>query len=85
MSTPIIQSIPFLTDDMTWENWNGNMLHYFGEEPLPYLNEPNWKDFANNMVSLPTFSVFGLPGPDTFATWQDWAKAVIGSVNGTTS
>lgn len=81
----ITQSIPFLTDDMTWENWNGNMIHFFGEEPLPYLSEPNWKDFANSMGALPTFSVFAIPGPDTFATWQDWAKVVISSVNGTTS
>jgi hypothetical protein len=81
----INQSIPSLTDDMTWENWNGNMIHYFGEEPLPYLTEPNWKDFANSMAALPTFSVFALPGPDTFDTWQDWAKVVISSVNGTTS
>lgn len=81
----INQSIPFLTDDMTWENWNGNMIHYFGEEPLPYLTELNWKDFANNMIGLPTFSTYGLAGPDTFATWQDWVKSIIGAVNGTTS
>lgn len=81
----ITQSIPFLTENATWESWNGSMLHYFGQEPLPYLSEDQWPDFANSLISLPTFSVFALPGPETFETWQDWAKVVIGSVNGTTS
>ena len=48
--TRIIQDIPFLAEDTTWDNWNGSMLHYFGEEPLPYVTEDNWQAFANSMT-----------------------------------
>jgi hypothetical protein len=81
----ITQNIPFLPENATWENWNGSMLHYFGEEPLPYFEEARWREFAENMVSLPTFSVFALPEPDTFPDWKDWAQTVVAAVNGTTS
>jgi hypothetical protein len=83
--TRIIQDIPFLAEDTTWDNWNGSMLHYFGEEPLPYVTEDNWQAFANSMTSLSTFSVYGLPGPDSYSDWRDWAEAIILIVNGPTS
>ena len=85
MSDEIRQSIPFLAGNTTWENWNGNMLHYFGEEPLPYLPEVRWKEFAYYMIGLPTFSAYGLPSPEGYARWQDWVSAIIGMVNGPTS
>lgn len=81
----IIQDIPFLAQDSTWENWNGSMLHYFGEEPLPMVSEENWSQFASSMQSLSTFSVYGIPGPDEFTDWRDWAESVILAVNGPTA
>ncbi len=81
----LIQSIPFIAADATWESWNGNMLHYFGEEPLPRVDEAEWPDFARQMAQLPTFSSFGVPFPDDFATWQDWVSAVVTVVNGPTN
>lgn len=84
MSAPIIQSIPFIAGDNTWESWNGNMIHYFGQEPLPRVEEDEWPMFANNMIMLPTFSTYGLPGPEGYKSWQDWVSAVVGMVNGPT-
>ena len=81
----INQDIPFLAEDMTWENWNGNMLHYFGEEPLPYVSEENWVSFADSMVSLSTFSSYAIPRGEEFENWQDWVEAVILTVNGSTT
>lgn len=80
----ILQSIPFLPENSSWEDWNGNMLHYFGEEPLPYLPEEQWKDFGKILISIPTFSSFILPDPDEFENWQGWAMAVVVAVNGRT-
>lgn len=80
----IRQSIPFLSEGMSWEDWNGNMLHYFGEEPLPYYNEEHWQDFARSMNSLNTFSVFALPSPEGFDKWQDWVSSIIAVINGRT-
>jgi hypothetical protein len=84
MSVPINQSIPFIATDSTWESWNGNMLHYFGEEPLPRVDEENWQDFARNMVGLSTFASYGVPNPEAYESWQDWVSMVIALVNGPT-
>jgi hypothetical protein len=81
----IIQSIPFIAADATWDSWNGNMLHYFGEEPLPRVDEAEWPEFARQMIQLTAFAAFGLPTPDGFGTWQDWVSTVVTMVNGPTS
>ena len=82
--TTFIQSIPFIATDADWESWNGNMLHYFGQEPLPRVDEDNWPDFAQSMIGLPTFSAYGLPGPESYERWQDWVSTIVGMVNGPT-
>lgn len=85
MSAPITQNIPFLAGDSTWENWNGNMLHYFGQEPLPYVGEESWRDFAHAMSALTTFSVYNVPDPEMYTDWRDWVQVTVGLVNGPTS
>jgi len=80
----ITQSIPFIAEEATWEGWNGNLLHYFGQEPLPRVDEDNWRDVANAMVLLPTFNSFGIPGPEGFDNWRDWVRVVVVMVNGPT-
>lgn len=84
MSAPITQSIPFIAGDSTWDSWNGNMLHYFGQELLPRVDENEWQEFAFYMMGLPTFASYGIPSPDGFPEWQDWVSAIISLVNGPT-
>jgi hypothetical protein len=81
----IYQDIPVLPDNISWEDWNGNMLHYYGEEPLPYVTEENWPEFARIMGSLTTFSAYGFPGPELYADWRDWVRAITTIVNGPTN
>ena len=81
----INQNIPFLPDNEPWEDWNGSMLEYFGQEPIPYVVEEEWKDFAMAMIATPTFANYALPGPEGFERWQDWVMAIIGLINGPTS
>lgn len=80
----IRQEIPFLPDNEPWEDWNGSMLEYFSQEPIPYVTEENWRDFALSMTGTPTFANYALPGPDGFERWQDWVLSIIGLVNGPT-
>lgn len=80
----LIQNIPSVAQENTWDVWNGNMLHYFGEEPLPYVVEDNWAEFARNMIGLSTFSSYAIPDPSGFDKWQDWVSATITAVNGPT-
>lgn len=69
---------------MEWANWNGNLLHYYGEEPLPYVDEDNWTILADYLVGLSTFANYGIPNSEGYEDWQDWAKDFIEAVNGST-
>lgn len=80
----IFQDIPQFPEGVSWADWNGNMLHYFGEEPLPYVEEENWKEFALSMSGLTTFSAYGFPDPEEVETWQQWVNQIITIVNGPT-
>jgi len=80
----IQQFFPFLPEYSTWENWNGNLIMYYGEEPIPYVEEQDWKVTANNVAQLPTFSVYPVPLPDLYENWQDWAREFTLIINGPT-
>jgi hypothetical protein len=73
---------PVGTTDISWENWNGNLILYFGTEPIPYLSEDEWKITAKNVSQLPRFEVYPVPDPDLFETWQDWAQQFTLILNG---
>lgn len=69
---------------MTWEDWNGNFLHYFSEEPIMYGPESDWKEVAKNISQLTTFESYPVPDPGAFGTWQEWASALSFILNGPT-
>lgn len=74
--------IQFLPDYSSWEDWNGQVLHYFGEQQFPYLPEEEWRTVARAITLNPVFDTFGVPSPDNFETWRDWANALTITVNG---
>jgi hypothetical protein len=78
------QYFPGNPEYSTWENWNGTLLHYYGEEPIPMLPEAEWKTVALNVGQLATFINYPIPSPDLFETWQDWANAFSEIINGPT-
>jgi hypothetical protein len=75
---------PFSPAYSSWEDWNGNLIMFYGEEPIPASIEANWKDTAHSLVQLSTFSSYPVPSPDRFATWQEWASEFTQIVNGPT-
>jgi hypothetical protein len=80
-----IQSFfPFSSKFSDWESWNGNLIMFYGEEPIPYNNEISWRDTASNVIQLPTFATYSLPSPDRYENWQDWASAFTQLINGPT-
>jgi hypothetical protein len=74
--------IEFLPDYSSWEDWNGNLLHYFGEQQFPFLPEEQWLDVAMAVTVNPVFDKYAIPNPETFEKWQDWANGLIAAVNG---
>ena len=69
----------------TWEDWNGGLIHFVSEEPIPYNIEANWKDTASNVVALATFANYPLSDPELFDTWQDWVDNFNQIINGPSS
>ena len=82
--TTIKEIIEFLPTDMEWNNWNGNLLHYYGEEPIPYVSEDEWQVVADYLAGLATFANYLIPDSATYSDWRDWANDFIESVNGAT-
>ena len=81
----IRQSIPFNPRSMSWDEWNGGLIHYFGEEPIPFTTEEDWATLANSLILLPTFATYGAPEINQFSDWREWASAFVEAVNGPTS
>jgi hypothetical protein len=83
MSDPNFQQFfPCTPNDMSWEDWNGNFIIYFGQEPIAYHPEDEWQIAAAQIASLPTFAVYPVPMPDRFEKWQEWAIEVTEIING---
>lgn len=76
------QFFPFVPEYSTWEDWNGNLILYYGQELIPYNAETNWKDTANNIAQLSTFAAYPVPFPDPYENWQDWAREFTLIING---
>lgn len=74
--------IQFLPDFSTWEEWNGQILHYFGEQQFPFLPEDKWVDVARAITNNPVFDAYGVPSPDTFSDWRVWARVLTETING---
>jgi hypothetical protein len=77
-----MQNIEFLPDYSTWSDWNGNLVHYFGEQQFPVVAEIHWQEVARAVAGNPVFDRYGVPAPDSFGTWQEWARALTLCVNG---
>jgi hypothetical protein len=75
---------PFTPTFMSWEDWNGNLVMFYGEEPIPALPEEDWKQVANNVAQLATFLNYPVPDPQLYENWQDWAFEFTEIINGPT-
>jgi hypothetical protein len=74
---------PFVPEHMTWEDWNGNFIMWYGQENIPYMpNENDWQMVAQNIARSPTFGKYPVPNPLTYDNWQDWARETTLIING---
>jgi len=80
----IRQNCPLVADAMTFEEWNGNFILLYGQEPIGFGTEDEWQDIASHIVSLPTFAAYPIDKPENFETWQDWANQLTLAINGPT-
>jgi hypothetical protein len=74
---------PFIPEGSDWQTWNGNLIMFFSEEPIPYVeDDEQWRMVAKNVSQLPTFEVYPVPDPDLYQTWQPWASEFTLIING---
>jgi hypothetical protein len=74
---------PFIPEGSDWQTWNGNLVMFFSEEPIPYVeDDTQWRMVAKNVSQLPNFEVYPVPDPDLYATWQPWASEFTLIING---
>ena len=76
---------PFIPTGSSWENWNGNLVMFYGAQPIPYANEDQWKVVAKNVAQLPFFAAYPVPDPELFEDWGDWALQFTLIINGPSS
>lgn len=82
----MVQSVfPYIPEQTDWQTFNGNLVMYYGEEPLPISDEADWQVTARNLVQTPSFSSYGIPNPENFNNWQDWARQFVMLINGQSS
>ena len=77
-----MQNIEFLPAYSTWDEWNGQLVHYFGEQQFPILPETEWIEVAQAVTVNPVFDQYAIPDPRGFDNWQDWAFSLTLAVNG---
>jgi hypothetical protein len=78
------QYFPFSPDYSSWEDWNGNLISWYSEEPLPSLPEVEWQTVAKVVAQTATFANYPVPDPEGFGSWQDWANNFTQIINGPT-
>lgn len=67
---------------MSWEDWNGNMAIYFGQENIMDVPEEDWRSAANNMANMEVFAAYPVPSAERFETWEEWAIEFTLIING---
>ena len=68
---------------MEWADWNGSLLQWFGEQPLPYFDdEDDWAETAASVAGSAYFQPYNIPDPSTYDNWRPWAEEVTALING---
>jgi len=66
----------------TWDSWSSLMCEAYAAQQLgSNVPEENWRDWAAGVDAIDVFANEAIPSPYTFASWQDWASALMQTVN----
>lgn len=63
---------------ISFERWVAELQVDFSTEEIPLnYKEENWRDFADQLRRLSTFSNNQIPTHDGFSDWRQWAMRVV--------
>jgi hypothetical protein len=66
----------------TFESWASLMCEQYAAQQLCIPDaSTNWKDWASALKAIDVFANEGIPGPFIYNDWQEWAEALVNSVN----
>jgi hypothetical protein len=66
----------------TFESWAALMCEQYAAQQLAIPDaSTNWQDWASGLKAIDVFTNEGIPGPFIYNDWQEWAEALVNSVN----
>ena len=66
----------------TFESWASLMCEQYAAQQLAIPDaSTNWQDWASGLKAIDVFTNEGIPGPSIYDDWQEWAEALVNSVN----
>jgi len=66
----------------TFESWASLLVEQYAAQQLEIPSpSTDWKDWGRGLKAIDVFANEAIPGTEDFENWQDWAQALIGSVN----
>ena len=66
----------------TWNSWASLMCEAYAAQQLSSNTpEEEWKQWASGLKAIDVFVNEGIPSPEIYENWQDWAQALVGAVN----
>lgn len=69
-------------ENMSWDDWMSSVINITDSYNLSIVEESEWQEFARELLDTPELSAFGLPDPDAFEDWADWANNLLNATNG---
>lgn len=68
---------------MEFVEWACLMCEQYAAQQLSIPdNDADWKSWAVGLLAIDLFTTQGVPDPYGFENWQDWAAALLNTVNG---
>lgn len=66
----------------TFESWACLMCEGYAAQQLSAPNDQtDWKEWAAGLKAIDVFTNDGIPGPQIYDNWYDWAQALVGAVS----
>ena len=66
----------------TCDSWASLMVEAYAGQNLSVPDgEENWQTWAAGLKAIDVFTNEAIPGPYNFASWLDWAEALVNAIN----
>jgi len=70
----------------TFESWASLMCELYAAQQLEIPTaQTDWKKWGDGLSAIDVFTNEGIPRTENFDDWMDWAQALVGAVNPSTS